>query len=844
MIKKLSPLVLVALVFIYGCKTYTTSKIKYSDAKTATKIKPLNAKNGGSAYIDNSYSLIYKHEVNNNICQIPVQDTASLDREGMGTAELRIIKSKNGKGLVTLPLIVTGLVDIASLGTGALLGIPYGHAKGVVKLELDIKDGNGNLIKTYKAKGTAISMVACYYGYKRDDAKDKSRDKAFSKAMSKIKNQMNADAELLNSKLPNGVLSENEQKAKNFIADGNKRFDAKDYSSAIQNYEMAIGLIEPLKKHHAKFVSQLGLSYQKNANDSASNMASIKYLNKSMELDPKLDFMVPVNLYVAYDNMQDFPNAIKSLDNVLNNFSLNQKQKDLINEWKALVVRDQSQITPSAYLKEKPVKVTINNLGPEINCKEGDYFPSVTADESMLLFTSRRAGSTGGLNSEGEYDEDLWYCNKKADGTWDTPKNFGPPVNIKNNNGIASFTGDGQYVVCARCNESDGVGSCDLYGTTLTGNTWGTPKNLGSVINSKEWDAQVSISADGKTLVWSSTRSGGLGEEDLWISRKNDKDEWTTPKNLGSMVNTTGNEYSPFLHPDGKTLYFSSNNLAPRLGGHDIYKTTINDDGSCTKPENVGYPINTKYNDLYYVLTPSGLKAYFASDRAGGQGKNDLYEIVYPQEMKSKLTTFIGFVFDDETKIPLEATIRIEDLDSAKLVGEYVSNSATGKSVIILTPGHNYSLTVSRNGYLFYSENFNIAADNEFKEVKKDIPLQAIKEGKKIVLNNIFFETGKAELTETSMVEIENLYKLLVQNPDVKVEISGHTDNVGSASANKALSQERAAVVVKTLIAKGTDAGRLTAKGYGDTAPVAPNDTDENKQLNRRTEFKVISNTK
>ncbi|MDP2386952.1 MAG: OmpA family protein [Bacteroidota bacterium] len=838
--KKFTPLILIVLVLVSGCRSYSFLDINYSDAKTSKKIRPLNAKSNIASY-ELGQVLLYHHEMRNNICQIASQDTVALDKEGMGSSELRIVKSKNGKSLYTLLCFPTAL----TFRIPALVGLPWGHARGIVKLELDVKDNNGAVIKTYKAKGSHSSFMACYWGYKtRDDAKDKSKDKAFAKAMTKIKNQMDADADFLNSKLPPGMLSEAEQKANKFIADGNKRFDAKDYASSIQNYETALSMLDPLKKQHAKFVSQLGLSYQKNSSDSASIVASIKYLKKSMELDPKLDFMVPVSLYVAYESIQDFTNAKKSLDNVLDNFSLNQKQKDLINEWKSILVRDEAQITAGTYLKDKPEKVTINNLGPEINGKEGDYFPSVTADESMLLFTSRRAGSTGGLNSEGEYDEDLWYCLKKTDGTWDTPKNFGSPVNIANNNGIASFTGDGQYVVCARCNESDGVGSCDLYGTTLTGNTWGTPKNLGSVINSKEWDAQVSISADGKTLVWSSSRPGGLGEEDLWISRKNDKDEWTTPKNLGSMVNTSGNEYSPFLHPDGKTLYFSSNNLAPRLGGFDIFKTTINADGSCTKPENVGYPINTTKNDLYFVLTPSGLKGYFASDRAGGQGKNDLYEIIYPQEKKSSLTTFIGNVMDDETKIPLEANIRIEDLDSAKLVGEYVSNSATGKCVVILTPGHNYSLTVSKNGYLFYSENFNIPADHEFTEVKKDIPLQAIKEGKKIVLNNIFFQTGKAELTETSIVEIENLYNLLVQNPEIKVEISGHTDNVGNKADNTRLSQERAAVVVKALVTKGTVAARLTAKGYGDSMPVAPNDTDENKQLNRRTEFKIISATK
>ncbi|MEO6302946.1 MAG: OmpA family protein, partial [Bacteroidia bacterium] len=212
-----------------------------------------------------------------------------------------------------------------------------------------------------------------------------------------------------------------------------------------------------------------------------------------------------------------------------------------------------------------------------------------------------------------------------------------------------------------------------------------------------------------------------------------------------------------------------------------------------------------------------------------------------PQEMKSQLTTFVGFVLNDETKAPLEANIKIEDLDSAKVVGEYVSNSASGKFVVILTPGHNYALTVSKQSYLFYSENFNIHPDNAFKEVKKEVFLQQIKEGKKIVLNNIFFETGKSILTETSQLEIGKLAELLSQNPLVKVEISGHTDNVGNDAANLRLSQDRANVVVAALVTKGIPVARLIAKGYGKTQPYGPNDTDEQKALNRRTEFKILS---
>ncbi len=835
--KKIPFALLAALIVIFtGCRSYTFLDVKYSDDKTKNKINPLTPKSPDSNYgvLDLGYTLIFNHEIKNNICQVAPQDTANIDKENIGKAEYRIIKSKVTRNpLWSLFCFATSV----PLRVPALVGIPVGHRKVKTELAVDIKDADGNLIKTYTAKGKHISFITCYWGYKKDDAKYKAKDKSFYKAMEKIKGQMNDDAAFLNSKLPGGFLTPEEIVANKFIREGNTNYDSKNYDAAITNYVMANEKITAPKKHHAKFIYKLGLSYLEKGQDSLSMV----YLNQALNVDPTVDFMAPVGLYLASKSLNDFDGAMKWLDYTLAKFPLNSKQQDIINDWKKEVSVEREQVNAGKALLLKPENVKVVNLGPDINGAEEDYFPSVTADESMLLFTSRRSGSTGGLGKDGKYDEDLWYCKKKENGSWDSPKNFGTPVNIKNNNGIASFTGDGQYVVCARCNEPDGQGSCDIYGATLVGNMWNAPVNLGSVINSKEWDAQVSISADGKLLVWASTREGGKGNQDIWISRKKENGEWSEPKNLGAPVNTSGNEYSPFLHPDGKTLYFSSNNLSPRIGGLDVYKTTLNEDGTCTQPENLGFPVNTEKNDMYFVLTPSGLKGYLASDRKGGFGGEDIYEIVYPEEKRSKLVTFVGNVLSDETKEALEANIKIEDLDSAKLVGEYISNSASGKFVVILTPGHNYSLTVSKNGYLFYSENFNLPDSNEFKEVRKEVYLQKIKEGKKIVLNNIFFETGKSELTETSKLEIQKLYELLNQNPLIKVEISGHTDNVGNDNSNMKLSQDRAAVVVGVLVGKGIPSNRLVAKGYGKTQPIALNDTDENRQLNRRTEFKILS---
>jgi outer membrane protein OmpA-like peptidoglycan-associated protein/tetratricopeptide (TPR) repeat protein len=831
----LFPIVLIATLIFSGCRHYNFYNRKLSNSKTTTKILPLNNDANPKT---TSYGSIFNNDVQNNMCQIAAVDTFKLNKDNMGQIDYRMVQEKDGKNpLWSLFCIVTSI----PFRIPALIGIPVGHAKGVIKLEVDVKDGSRNLIKTYKAKGKAISFITCYWGYGKSDAQYKSKDKAFAKAMTKIKHQIDADAAILNLKLPGGYMNGQEIQAKTFIQSGDIAFEKKEYDKAIEDYSKATGIITDYKKYHAVFLYKLGSSYSEQLSESGNEYA-IKYLKQALELDSKVNILAPIALYSVYVDNNDYQSAINWLDYSLTNFELNNKQKDIINEYKTSALKALPQITAGAALLDKPVKVTINNMGPIINGKEGDYFPSVTADESMLLFTSRRAGSTGGLGSDGKYDEDLWYCDKDtATEKWSAPKNFGPPVNTKNNNGIASFTGDGQFVVCGRCNEPDGSGSCDLYGATLVGNIWKEPVNMGTPVNSKDWDAQVSISADGKTLVWCSTREGGFGNEDMWISKKKEDGTWTVPKNLGAIVNTSGSESAPYLHPDGKTLYFASNNQTPRIGGTDIYKTTIKDDGSCTLPENLGYPINSEKDDNYFVLTPSGLTGYFASNRKGGYGETDIYEIVYPQEMKSQLTTFVGFVLNDETKEPLEANIKIEDLDSNKVVGEYVSNSASGKFVIILTPGHNYALTVSKQGYLFYSENFNIHSDNAFKEVKKEVFLQQIKEGKKIVLNNIFFETGKSVLTETSQLEIGKLAELLTQNPLVKVEISGHTDNVGNDAANLHLSQDRANVVVATLVSKGISVVRLTAKGYGKTQPYGLNDTDDQKALNRRTEFKILT---
>ncbi|NBX80947.1 MAG: hypothetical protein EBQ94_11325 [Flavobacteriales bacterium] len=829
------------LFFLSSCRNYSTLDLKPSQEKLATKIHPLDLRMNSTSSIDAMEKMLFEKEMVKNVFQISAKDSLGLDKDNMGIAELNVISHKASRN--PLLSVFCSLTSFGTLRTAALLGIPVGHRKGVTELSLSIKNQKGEVISQYDVKGQHTSFVTCYWGYKAEDAEKKALDKSFQKAVIKLKSQLGHDASDLNKLLPIGTLDENEINVRNFRNAANAFYEKKNYSYAIQNYLKAIEFMKPPKSKDALSFYQLGMSYLNEGKDS-SELNSIKYFTKSLELNPTLDFRVPYGMYLAYKSLGDGEKEVKWLDFALEKYVLSKKEQDLLLKLKTQSIAVNEQLKAGVKLKLNPENVIVSNLGAKINSKESDYFPSVTADESMLLFTSNREGSTGGLSKQGVYDEDLWYCIKTPEGKWSTPANFGAPVNTKKNNGIASFTGDGQYVVCGRCNETDGLGNCDIYGAILTGNSWGNPINLGSSINSKAWDAQVSISTDGNTIIWASNREGGYGENDLWISRKNEEGVWSPAKNLGNTINTAGNEYSPFLHPDGKSLYFSSNNLSPRIGGIDIYKSILTEDGIWSKPENLGYPINTEYNDLYYIQTPSSLKAYLGSDRPGGFGSFDIYEVNYPQEKTSNLITFVGNVLNEETKAPLEANILVEDIDSSIVVGEYVSNSSTGKFVVILTPGRNYSITVSKKEYLFYSENFNVVDTAEFKIIKKEILLQQIKEGKKIVLNNIFFETGKSELTESSSLEITKLYELLKQNPTITVEISGHTDDVGTDATNLKLSFDRATVVVAELVNKGIQPSKLIARGYGKTQPIAPNDTPENRQLNRRTEFKIVGNSK
>jgi outer membrane protein OmpA-like peptidoglycan-associated protein len=487
-----------------------------------------------------------------------------------------------------------------------------------------------------------------------------------------------------------------------------------------------------------------------------------------------------------------------------------------------------------------PKKVKIQNLGKTVNSTFADYSPVLSADQQTMLFTSRRPGSTGGkLDDEGNYMEDI-YMSMKTNTGWTQAVGIGSPINTDANEATVGISPDGQTILIYKDDNGDG----NIYTTMLDGDTWTTPVKLNENINSKYWEPSACMSADGNTLYFVSNRPGGFGGRDLYTSKRSPEGDWSKAVNMGPTINTPFDEDAPFIHPDGVTLSFSSNGHNT-MGGFDVFTSLLSDDGTWSEPLNVGYPINTTDDDIFYVLTPDNRKAYFTSFREGGVGEKDIYSVNFLDRKETALTLMKGIVNDESGKPAKDVMITVTDNETGEVVGVYHTNKKTGKFLFILTPGKNYNITYQAAKHLFYSENMDIPKQSNYYEINRAVNLNPIVVGSKIVLNNIFFDFDKATLRKASNVELKNLVLMLKSNPNLKVEISGHTDSKGDAAYNQKLSDERAQAVVASLEKAGIPADRMKAKGYGKTMPVAANqkangtDNPDGRQQNRRVELKV-----
>ena len=607
-------------------------------------------------------------------------------------------------------------------------------------------------------------------------------------------------------------------------------------------YRKALDSYIPANKfnpNNAELNAKIGHCHLK----SSDRSEALDFLKKAFKLDPQIDGYYVYLLGNAYHLNNEFDDAIKHYKIAKTNGSKMEPQLNTMADKKI------AECTSGKKIVKVPVNVKIESLEGTINTEYEEYVPIITADESEIFFTSRRPNTTGGLmdNGLGDYYEDIYYS-KKENGKWTSAVNLGTPVNSQFHDATVGLSLDGQKLFLYRDNKK---GDGNICASEKQGEKWTDPKELPEPINSKYQETSACYSFDGNTIYFVSDRPDGKGGKDIYKATKDAKGVWANAENLGSVINTKEDEDAIFLHPDGKTLYFSSQGHGS-MGGFDVFKSTF-DKGKWSVPQNLGYPINTSDDDVCFVLTASGDYGYYTSIKPEGKGKRDVYKVTFLDELnKPKLTLLKGTITDKKTGAPLQATIEIYDNDNGKLIGTFESNSTTGKYMVSLPAGVNYGISVKAPGYLFYSENFNIAKDAAFKEVVKDIALDKLEVGKKVVLKNIFYDYNKASLTPSSYNELGKVIELLNGNPKIKIEISAHTDSRGSDGYNDKLSQERAQSCVDYLLSKNIDKSRLIAKGYGkrqlliSDAEISKMPLEEDKEVlhqqNRRTEFKIIGN--
>lgn len=607
---------------------------------------------------------------------------------------------------------------------------------------------------------------------------------------------------------------------------------------------------------------KIGDCYLKTSDQSKA----LRYFVKSQKLLSNVSPDIHFKMGEAYQVAYKFDEAVEEFTKHKNALS----PEDL-NRQKKMIEKRIAECKTAKQLMTDSVRAFVDNMGTSINSKYHDYAPLITTDETTLYFTSKREGSVGkDLNKTNEYDEDIYMAVRDKD-EWKAAVNVGKQINTKKNDGSLYLSPDGQkmYIYSA---ENGG----DIYMSEKKGDKWKDPKPFFKKINSAYQESAISFSPDFNTFYFCTDNSytkENYGEKDIYYCTKNQKGKWGEIKNLGKVVNSEYDEVDVFMHPDGKTLYFCSNGHNT-MGGYDVFKSSLKDDGTWTEPENIGYPVNTPLNERFFVMAGNGKHGYVSSAKPNGNGGYDIYKVSFLGPEKpallsnennllaglakpikenveieasvdiktSRLTVLKGTVSDGTLSefTPLEADIEIVDNTTGQMISTNKTNSATGKFLLTLPSGKDYAITVKKDGYLFHSENFNIPATSTYQEVLLDIKLMKIQKEAKIVLRNVFFEYGKSNLRTESYGELDRLIEIMKANPKLKIEIGGHTDNKSSRAYNLKLSEARARSVVDYL-AKKIDMSRMTFKGYAFDLPVAPNNTEEGRAQNRRVEFKIIS---
>ncbi len=646
------------------------------------------------------------------------------------------------------------------------------------------------------------------------------------------------------------------KKGDEFLALGNEAIflvqsPGLNFQKALKEYMIA----QKFNPKNGQLNFKIGVCYA----NSTDPFKSIEYLKKAFNLDPACDpFM---NYYLGYSLQleEKFDEASKAYIE----FETGYKKADNFSKF---VTQHKNECKAAKALKASPIRAWVDNV-PELSSDSDDFAPSITTDGSEIVLTSNRSnGHTP--NEVGGFDQDI-YSSTLNDGKWATPKQISGPLNTIGDDVSNNLSYNGTKMLLHR----EVNGQLDIFESKLNGLNWSDPALLHFQISSgKANEKYAAYNPDGWSIFFSRDNDNRANGFDIMYSAMQSKIQKDyMAATMVTLINSKFNDGPIYLHIDDETMYIASEGHES-IGGYDVF-VSKKVQGQWTKPVNMGYPINTPYDDFFFAGTANGKFAYISSNRAGGKGGYDIYKVTFwgPEKTpitdvedyllssiampmkdsqveatvdvkKKSFTVFKGITLDAMTKKPVEANIEITDNVTGKVIETFTTNSATGKFIITLASGKNYGIAVKADKYLFHSENFDIpngAADNL---VNKVIELKNIAIGSKIALRNIFFDIGKSTLRPESNSELERLLKLMKDVPTLKIEISGHTDNTGSATLNETLSQSRAEAVVAYLTSKGIAANRMVAKGYGALKPIASNNSEDGKQQNRRTEFEIKGN--
>jgi outer membrane protein OmpA-like peptidoglycan-associated protein len=655
------------------------------------------------------------------------------------------------------------------------------------------------------------------------------------------------------------------QTLKDIIAKGDKLFNKKDFESALSNYLQAY----ELAPDDAETNFKVGVSYLHGEKKSRA----LPYLEKAFATKPDVDLDIQFHLGMAYQYDHQYAKAKTHYEDFKRK---NKRLSDIANHKIAECVIGDS-------LNNHPAYVTIENIGRIVNSPFHEYSPLLSADGTTMIFTSNRSTDDYKIKS-GTNFEDIYITHKEGDG-WAEPSKISPNINNKFHDAAASLSSDGKTLFLYY---EEGAG--DIYVSKFEENEWTKPIPLNKNINTPLfWETSACISADGNKLYFTSNRPGGSGELDIYVSELDKNGEWGKAINLGPGINTPYHEDSPYIHADGMTLFFSSDGH-PSMGSNDIFKSEFKD-GKWSAPVNLGYPINSIDYDGFFVLSPDKKTGYYSAMREDGAGNADIYEIKFleppkpveppvliasaepvetqkepePIEIQKEpepepapeedyvdpivalhqdmniVTILKGKVIDANTSNALVARITLVNNENNQVISHITSHPGSGDFELVIPHGGNYGVSTEVAGYLFNSINFNLPQFAEYQEIDTHILMMKAEVGSKVVLKNIFFDTGKSDLQSESLHELEKIRELLVNDEQLKMQINGHTDNTGNPATNKVLSLQRAEAVVKYLVEKGIHPSRLSARGFGAEKPIVSNDDEQGgREINRRTEVEII----